>query len=159
MHAGLTFCAEAHFEHPVPHTNGPTDRTVRYGGWMFSAPASFSTSVAPGCAGLYAIQVLNGTWTPCPFEPIFFGHAQNLLGSVVTTNQSYGRWIAHPRAGTGLYVSYAALPCTSVEASAAHRRRAGPDLPAGGQREPRSRTRIAGPHRRRTQRRLSRAAR
>jgi hypothetical protein len=114
--ARLNFSAETPFERPMPHTNGPTDRTVRYGGWMFSAPASFSTSVAPGCAGLYAIQVLNGTWTPCPFEPIFFGHAQNLQGSVVTTNPSYGRWIAHPRAGTGLYVSYAALPCTSVEA-------------------------------------------
>lgn len=83
---------------------------------MFSAPASFATAIAPGCAGLYAVQVLNGTWTPSPFEPVFFGHAQNLLGSVVTTHPSYARWIAHPRAGTGLYVSYAALPCTSVEA-------------------------------------------
>jgi hypothetical protein len=82
---------------------------------MFSSPASFATAIAPGCAGLYAIQVLNATWTPCPFEPIFFGHAQNLLGSVVTTHPTYGRWIAHARAGTGLYVSYAALPCTSVE--------------------------------------------
>lgn len=100
----------------MPHTNVPTDRTVRYGGWMFSTPASFAMAIAPGCAGLYAIQVLNGTWTPCPFEPIFFGHAQHLQGSVVTTHPSYGRWIAHPRAGTGLYVSYAALPCTSVEA-------------------------------------------
>jgi hypothetical protein len=99
----------------MPHTNAPSDRTVRYGGWMFSSPSSFSTAIAPGCAGIYAIQVLNGTWTPCPFEPIFFGHAQNLLGSVVTTHPTYSRWIAHPRAGTGLYVSYAALPCTSVE--------------------------------------------
>jgi hypothetical protein len=100
----------------MSHRPAPTDRTVRYGGWMFSAPASFAAAIAPGCAGLYAVQVLNPTWTPCPFEPVFFGHAQNLLGSVVTTNPAYGRWIAHPRAGTGLYVSYAALPCTSVEA-------------------------------------------
>lgn len=92
-----------------------TDRTVRYGGWMFSAPAPFASAIAPGCAGLYAVQVLNPTWTPCPFEPIHFGHAQNLLGSVVSTHPAYGRWIAHPRAGTGLYVAYAALPCTSVD--------------------------------------------
>lgn len=100
----------------MPDASAPTDRIVRYGGWMFSAPSSFSAAIAPGCAGLYSIQVLNGTWTPCPFEPVFFGHAQNLLGSVVTTHPSFSRWIAHPRAGTGLYVSYAALPCTSVEA-------------------------------------------
>ncbi len=83
---------------------------------MFSAPSSFATALAPGCAGLYAVQVLNRSWTPCPFEPIYFGHAQNLLGSVVSSHPAYGRWIAHPRAGTGLYVSYAALPCTGVEA-------------------------------------------
>jgi hypothetical protein len=100
----------------VPDASAPTDRIVRYGGWMFSAPSSFSAAIAPGCAGLYSIQVLNGTWTPCPFEPIFFGHAQNLQGSVVTTHPAYGQWIAHPRAGTGLYVSYAALPCTGVVA-------------------------------------------
>ena len=92
-----------------------TDRTVRYGGWMFSAPASFATAIAPGCAGLYAVQVLNPAWIPCPFEPICFGHAQDLVGSVVSTHPAYGRWIAHPRAGTGLYVAYAALPCTSAE--------------------------------------------
>lgn len=100
----------------MPHSHAPTIRTVRYGGWMFSAPSSFASAIAPGCAGLYAVQVLNATWTPCPFEPVFFGHAQNLLGSVVSSHPAYGRWIAHPRAGMGLYVSYAALPCTSVEA-------------------------------------------
>lgn len=100
----------------MPDRHAATDRTVRYGGWMFSAPAAFAAAMAPGCAGLYAIQVLNPTWTPCPFEPIYFGHAQNLLGSVVNTHPSYGRWIAHPRAGIGLYVAYAALPCTSVDA-------------------------------------------
>lgn len=99
----------------MPRATTPHDRTVRYGGWMFSAPASLALAIAPGCAGLYAIQVLNSTWTPCPFEPIYFGHAPNLVGSVATPHPAYGRWIAHPRAGTGLYVSYAALPCTSAE--------------------------------------------
>ena len=100
----------------MPRSPASAERAVRYGGWMFSVPASFAAAAAPGCAGMYAIQVLNGAWSPCPFEPIYFGHAQNLLGSVVATHPSYGRWIAHPRAGTGLYVAYAALPCTSVEA-------------------------------------------
>jgi hypothetical protein len=99
----------------VPRPNAHPDRTVRYGAWLFSNPASFAAAIAPGCAGLYTIQVLNATWTPCPFEPIYFGHAQNLLGSVGNSHPSYARWIAHPRAGTGLYVSYAALPCTSAE--------------------------------------------
>jgi len=99
---------------PLSVSPGSTDRTVRYGGWLFSAPASLATPSAPTCAGLYAVQVVNPTWTPCPFEPIYFGHAADLaVRAVAATHQAFGRWIAHPRAGTGLFVSYAALPCTS----------------------------------------------
>ncbi|MDH5285065.1 MAG: hypothetical protein OEX23_00355 [Betaproteobacteria bacterium] len=99
----------------MPRPPAPADRAVRYGGWLFSVPASFADAAAPRCAGLFAVQVLNAAWSPCPFEPIYFGHAQSLQGSVVATHPSYGRWIAHPRAGTGLYVAYAALPCTAVD--------------------------------------------
>jgi len=92
------------------------DRAVRYGGWLFSAPASFAGARAPTCAGLYAVQVVNPTWTPCPFEPIYFGHAGSLSAhAIAAAHHAFGRWIAHPRAGTGLFVSYAALPCTSDE--------------------------------------------
>ena len=100
----------------MPLSSGPVspDRALRYGGWLFSAPASFASASGPGCAGLYAVQVVNPTWTPCPFEPIYFGHAADLaLRAVAATHRAFGRWIAHPRAGTGLFVSYAALPCTS----------------------------------------------
>lgn len=91
-----------------------TDRSVRYGGWLFSAPTSFARALSPGCAGLYAVQVMNATWSPCPFEPIYFGYATELMDPFVgAAHPAFGRWIAHPRAGTGLYVSYAALPCTS----------------------------------------------
>ena len=89
-------------------------QTVRYGGWLFSAPSPFATAIAPDCAGLFAVQVLNASWTPCPFEPIHFGAAQDLaLHALAATHRSFARWIAHPRAGTGLFVSYAALPCAS----------------------------------------------
>ena len=80
---------------------------------MFSAPAPFAHAIAPNCAGLYAVQVLNPAWTPCPFEPIYFGEAAALQDrSLGTGHGAFPRWIAHPRAGTGLYVSFAALPCT-----------------------------------------------
>lgn len=93
------------------------DRTVRYGGWLFSAPSSFAAATPPNCAGLYAIQVMNPTWTPCPFEPIYFGFATDLQRQFIgASHPAFGRWIAHPRAGTGLYVSHAALPCTSDDA-------------------------------------------
>jgi hypothetical protein len=92
------------------------EAAVRYGGWMFSAPAAFTRAVPPSCAGVYAIQVVNPTWTPVPFEPIYFGAAENLAeGTVTPAHRAFGRWIAHPRAGTGLFVSYAAMPCTSSE--------------------------------------------
>jgi hypothetical protein len=81
---------------------------------MFSAPMPFAKAAAPNCAGIYAVQVVNATWTPCPFEPIYFGSAIDLSEEVVAvTHRAFARWIAHPRAGTGLFVSYAALPCTS----------------------------------------------
>ena len=100
----------------MPLSSGSTspDHAVRYGGWLFSAPASLASAIAPNCAGLYAVQVVNPTWTPSPFEPIYFGHATELVARAMTaTHEAFGRWIAHPRAGTGLFVSFAALPCTS----------------------------------------------
>jgi hypothetical protein len=105
-----------HAEPTLPLSFGPvsSDRAVRYGGWLFSAPAALAGASGPGCAGLYAVQVVNPTWTPCPFEPIYFGHAADLAArAAAATHQAFGRWIAHPRAGTGLFVSFAALPCTS----------------------------------------------
>lgn len=100
-------------------TPGAADRTVRYGGWLFSVPAPFAQAIAPNCAGMYAIQVVNPNWTPCPFEPIYFGHADDLKTRVIAaSDRAFARWIAHPRAGTGLFVSYAALPCTSERALA-----------------------------------------
>lgn len=92
-------------------------QTVRYGGWLFGAPSPFATAIAPDCAGLYAVQVLNASWTPCPFEPIHFGASSDLsLHALAASHRAFARWIAHPRAGTGLFVSYAALPCTSERA-------------------------------------------
>ena len=92
-------------------------RTVRYGGWMFSAPVPFAEAMPPDCAGLYAVQVVNATWRPCPFEPIYFGAAIDLSEQgIAASHDAFARWIAHPRAGTGLFISYAALPCTSEHA-------------------------------------------
>ncbi len=77
-------------------------------------PASFQDATPPSCAGIYCVQVINTEWMPLPFEPIYFGHTANLHARVVAlTHVAFGRWIAHPRAGMGLFVSYAALPCTS----------------------------------------------
>jgi hypothetical protein len=96
---------------------GSALETVRYGGWLFSTPSPFATAIAPPCAGLYAIQVVNAGWTPCPFEPIYFGASQDLAEHVLAaTHRAFARWIAHPRAGTGLFVSYAAVPCASEAA-------------------------------------------
>jgi hypothetical protein len=90
------------------------DRAVRYGGWTFSMPASFPDATPPSCAGIYCVQVINTGWMPLPFEPIYFGHSASLAARVVAvTHLAFGRWIAHPRAGMGLFVSYAALPCTA----------------------------------------------
>ena len=60
---------------------------------------------------------------------------------VAATHRAFARWIAHPRAGTGLFVSYAALPCTSEKVLRnIARSRPGDDLPDRGER-----ARPAGP--------------
>lgn len=110
-----TCCALLHVTRfPAP---AAARETVRYGGWLFTAPSPFATAIAPDCAGFFAVQVLNASWTPCPFEPIHFGAARDLsLHAHAATHRGFARWIAHPRAGTGLFVSYAALPCASETA-------------------------------------------
>ena len=102
---------------PRSPASGALERTVRYGGWLFSAPSPFATAIAPPCAGLYAVQVVNSNWSPCPFEPIYFGETRDLSEHVIAaSHRAFARWIAHPRAGTGLFVSYAAVPCASDKA-------------------------------------------
>lgn len=89
---------------------GPTSRreTVTYGDWKFSPPKPIFEIPIPPKAGLFAILVRVGPWLwPLPqFEPIFFGEGANLYRRVVADGTgSFVRWLMHPKAVHGLYVS------------------------------------------------------
>jgi hypothetical protein len=88
---------------------------MTYGGWSFSYPEPLLASAPPQLSGLYAIQVINLTWKPLPYEPIYFGESDDLSRVGLTAVQpafvahpAFERWCAHPavRNGGSLYVSY-----------------------------------------------------
>ena len=118
---------------PTPAKPGATDRTVRYGGWLFSVPSPFATAFAPNCAGMYAVQVVNASWTPCPFEPIFFGQSMDLSEHVIAGDASGVRALDRASAGRDRVVRLVrGAAVHEREGAAQHRRRPGDDLPDGG---------------------------
>jgi len=86
---------------------------MTYGGWSFSYPEHLLASNPPQLAGLYAIQVINPTWKPLPYQPIYFGESDDLASvGLGADHPAFDRWCVHPgvRDGGHLYVSYLWLP-------------------------------------------------
>jgi hypothetical protein len=80
--------------------------TVEYGGWRFTAPVSMLEAKVPAKPGLFVIQVRERFWARREFEPIDFGQSANLYRRLmVDGDDSFVRWLMHPRAKSGLYVS------------------------------------------------------
>jgi len=83
-----------------------------YDGWSFSYPQPLLASKPPELPVVYAVQVMNLTWKPLPYEPIFFGESENLARTGLVFHPAFGRWSAHPAIvdGERLYFSYLWLP-------------------------------------------------
>jgi hypothetical protein len=80
--------------------------TVEYGGWRFTAPVSMLEAKVPAKPGLFVIQVRERFWARREFEPIDFGQSANLYRRlIVDGDDCFVRWLMHPRAKSGLYVS------------------------------------------------------
>jgi hypothetical protein len=80
--------------------------TVEYGGWRFTAPVSMLEAKVPAKPGLFVIQVRERFWARREFEPIDFGQSANLYRRlIVDGDDCFVRWLMHPRARSGLYVS------------------------------------------------------
>jgi len=81
---------------------------MAYDGWSFSYPELLFASKPPQLSGLYAIQIVNPTWKPLPYEPIYFGESDDLSRIGLVFHPAFERWTAHPavRDGGNLYVSY-----------------------------------------------------
>ena len=79
---------------------------VRYGEWEFSAPRLMFKGPVPAKPGLFAIHVRTRHWMNWHFEPIHFGESSNLYRKLaVDGGGDFVRWLMHPEAGNGLFVS------------------------------------------------------
>ena len=79
---------------------------VTDGDWEFSAPRLMFKGPVPARAGLFAIHIRTRHWMKWQFEPIHFGESSNLYRKLaVDGGGDFVRWLMHPEAGNGLFVS------------------------------------------------------
>ena len=79
---------------------------VRYGDWEFTAPRLMFKGPVPAKPGLFAIHVRKRHWMKWQFEPIYFGQSSNLYRKLALDGSGrFVRWLMHPEAGSGLFVS------------------------------------------------------
>jgi hypothetical protein len=102
----LNFDADQTEESDQRSEQSTEQSTVEYGGWRFTAPVSMLEAKVPAKPGLFVIQVRERFWAMREFEPIDFGQSANLYRRLmVDGDDCFVRWLMHPRARSGLYVS------------------------------------------------------
>jgi hypothetical protein len=79
---------------------------IRYGEFEFTAPRLMFKRPVPAKPGFFAIQIRKRHWMAWQFEPIHFGESSNLYRKLVAdAGDEYVRWLMHPSAVDGLFVS------------------------------------------------------
>ena len=79
---------------------------IIYGEWEFSAPRLMFKGPVPAKPGLFAIHVRARRWLTRQFQPIHFGESANLYRKLaVDGGGEFVRWLMHPHAVNGLFLS------------------------------------------------------
>ena len=79
---------------------------IKYGDWEFSSPRLMFKAPVPAKAGLFVIHVRMRSWFARQYEPIHFGESGNLYRKLsVDGGGEFVRWLMHPNAVYGLFVS------------------------------------------------------
>jgi hypothetical protein len=79
---------------------------IKYGDWEFTAPRLMFKAPIPAKAGLFVIHVRRQSWFKRQYEPIHFGESANLYRKLaVDGSGEFVRWLMHPQAVYGLFVS------------------------------------------------------
>jgi hypothetical protein len=87
---------------------------IRYGDFDFSAPRLIFKGPVPATPGLFVIHVRNRRWFAPEYEPIEFGESANLYRQLlVDGSDEVIRWLTHPKAKRGLFVSV--CPTTAMD--------------------------------------------
>lgn len=84
---------------------------LQFGTITFSDPVKLTQWRPDHGSGLYCVCVLNRTWKPVPYQPIFFGLAKNLAEQNLLSEQiTLESWSAHASGPNKLLVTHAHLP-------------------------------------------------
>lgn len=71
----------------------------------FSEPLPFHSAITIPTQGIYAILVRDESFTPRPFQVLYFGESDRIARRVTAQHESYGAWVGQAR-GAELYVAF-----------------------------------------------------
>lgn len=90
--------------------------SIRYGGYVFDAPAPLAAWSAPGKAGVYAILVPDQTYRPMPFRVIYFGESGDMSErGFLKGHRKYSCWIREAGSEESLYIAVYPMPKSTPE--------------------------------------------
>ena len=79
---------------------------IRYGDYVFDAPAPVAPWSAPHVAGVYAVLVADQTCQPMPFRVIYFGESRNMSArGFFRGHPRYPCWIREAGSEQSLYIA------------------------------------------------------
>ena len=88
--------------------------SLQFGTITFTDPVKLAQWRPDNVAGLYCVCVANRDWQPVPYQPIYFGIANNLADEDLLGDQvALDSWAAHAAAPNKLLVAHASLPLFS----------------------------------------------
>jgi hypothetical protein len=99
-----------------PDQEDKAGMAIRYGGYVFDAPAPVARWSAPHRAGVYAILVADQTYQPMPFRVIYFGESGNMSERrFFRGHPKYSCWIREAGSEQSLYIAVYPMPVSTRE--------------------------------------------
>jgi hypothetical protein len=90
--------------------------TIRYGGYVFDAPAPVARWSAPHRAGVYAILVADQRCQPMPFRVIYFGESGNMSErGFLKGHPKYSCCVREAGSEQSLYIAVYPMPESTPE--------------------------------------------
>jgi hypothetical protein len=83
---------------------------------IFSDPLQITNWSPPPLAGIYAILVYDGNWTPQPYRPIYFGESGNFSErGFLTGHHKFLSWALTAGGANNLFVAISLMPGSTPE--------------------------------------------
>ena len=90
--------------------------SLQFGSITFSDPVKLAQWRPASGRGLYCVCFADREWRPVPYQPIYFGNAENLAEENLLAEQAaLDSWAAHVSSPSKLLVAHANLSCFSAD--------------------------------------------